>query len=62
MYEFECGHEECGSRLRAPDKSLLMLQVAEHLRTEHKVAKPTKALLSYLEVTCVKESTSNPVR
>lgn len=61
MHEFECGHQECGSRLTASDKNFLMHQVGEHLQSEHG-AQPTETLLSYLEATCVTESPSKPAK
>lgn len=56
MHEFQCGHQECGSRLVASDKSFLMAQVAEHLKEEHNVQKATETLMTYLEATCVTTS------
>ena len=53
MHEFQCGHEECGSRLTAPDEDSLMQQVSEHLRRTHNVDPVTNSLLDYLKMTCV---------
>ncbi len=53
MYEFMCGHQECGSQLNSSDKEALMRQVADHLKEAHGVQQPTQTLMSYLESTCV---------
>lgn len=53
MYQFRCGHEECGSQFAAVEKSDLMIQVAQHLKDAHGIEGVTKTLLSYLESTCV---------
>jgi predicted small metal-binding protein len=53
MHEFMCGHEECGSQFTSSDKSVLMNQVAEHLKEVHAVQTPTQTLMGYLEATCV---------
>lgn len=57
MHEFECGHQECGARYRASSRDHLMQEVVEHLKGEHNVAQPTETLMTYLEATCVTEST-----
>lgn len=57
MHEFECGHQECGSRFRTYSKDHLMQEVAEHLKDQHNVAQPTETFMTYLEATCVTEST-----
>lgn len=53
MYQFECGHEQCGSQFIAPTTNDLMRQVAQHLKDAHSVDKVTDTLMSYLESTCV---------
>ncbi len=53
MHEFQCGHQECGSRLTASDRNYLKVQIAEHLRDTHNVQTPTETLMTYLEDTCV---------
>lgn len=53
MYEFVCGHQECGSQLASSDKEALMRQVADHLKKTHDVPNPTQTILSYLESACV---------
>ena len=53
MYEFTCGHQECGSQFASSDKGVLMRRVADHLKEAHNVPKGTQTLLSYLETTCV---------
>lgn len=53
MHQFQCGHEECGSQLTAPNKDDLMRQVAQHLKDAHNVDKATETLMKYLESTCV---------
>jgi predicted small metal-binding protein len=58
MHEFQCGHQECGSRLTASDKDHLRRQVAEHLRDAHGVNKATETLMTYLEATCVTTTSS----
>jgi predicted small metal-binding protein len=60
MHEFQCGHQECGSRLTASDKSYLMSQIAQHLRDSHNVDKATETLLTYLETTCVTTTSDRP--
>lgn len=58
MYEFQCGHQECGGRLTASDKNYLMSQVAQHLKDDHNVQQATETLLTYLETTCVTQHSS----
>lgn len=53
MQEFQCGHQECGSRLVASNRADLMRQVEQHLKEVHNLDRATQALLSYLESTCV---------
>ena len=53
MHEFQCGHQECGSRLTASDRNYLRVQIAQHLHDEHNVQTATETLLTYLEETCV---------
>lgn len=53
MHEFQCGHEECRSGFIETDRDDLTRRVAEHLTEAHDIDKPTKALLTYLEATCV---------
>jgi predicted small metal-binding protein len=53
MYEFTCGHQECGSQFTSSDKDVLMRQVGEHLKEAHAVQTPTQTLLGYLETMCV---------
>ncbi len=53
MHEFQCGHQECGSRLTAPNRGDLMRQVERHLKEVHNLDRTTAALLNYLESTCV---------
>jgi predicted small metal-binding protein len=53
MHEFQCGHQECGSRLTASNRDDLMRQVEQHLKEVHNIDRTTKTLLSYLESTCV---------
>lgn len=59
MHEFQCGHQECGSRFTASDKDYLMRQIAEHLRDSHNVKKPTETLMTYLDTTCVTTTSAN---
>jgi predicted small metal-binding protein len=53
MLEFNCGHQECGSRFTSSDKDALMRQVADHLKEAHAVQTPTQTLMGYLETSCV---------
>lgn len=53
VYQFQCGHEECGSELTAASRDKLLLLIAQHLREAHSVDKVTNTLLGYLESTCV---------
>jgi predicted small metal-binding protein len=53
MYEFTCGHQECGSQFTSSDKGVLMRRVADHLKEAHAVPTATQTLLNYLEKMCV---------
>lgn len=57
MYEFSCGHQECGSQFTSTKRDVLMSQVADHLKETHNVQTATQTLLGYLETTCVTTST-----
>jgi len=59
MYEFTCGHQECGSQLTSLDKDILRGKIVDHLVEAHNAHKATQTVLSYLEATCV---TSSPRR
>ncbi len=55
MHEFQCGSPVCKGRFTSHDKDELMREVAEHVRTEHKIDVPTASILGYLEATAVTE-------
>lgn len=57
MYEFQCVHQQCTSRLTASDKEYLKSQMAAHLRDAHNVQIASETLVTYLEVTGVREVT-----
>ncbi|MBA2473899.1 MAG: hypothetical protein DLM61_03010 [Pseudonocardiales bacterium] len=57
MYEFNCGHQECGSQLASSDKDVLMRDVVAHLKESHNIQTATQTLVSYLEATCVRTRT-----
>lgn len=54
-HEFQCGSPACSSRLSADSRDELMAEVAKHVRVEHRIPKPTKSILDYLEATAVRE-------
>jgi predicted small metal-binding protein len=53
MYEFTCGHQECGSQFTSQTKDDLMGRVKDHLKDAHAVQTATQTLLGYLETHCV---------
>jgi predicted small metal-binding protein len=55
MYEFGCASPVCQTRLTSDDKDELMREVAEHVRTAHRIKVPTTSILDYLESTGVTE-------
>lgn len=55
MHEFQCGSPVCSSRFSAASRAELMQEVAKHVRVEHRIPKPTKSILDYLEETAVRE-------
>lgn len=57
MYEFTCGHQECGSQFTSSDKDVLMRQAVDHLKEAHNIPQATQTLAAYLEATCVTTTT-----
>jgi predicted small metal-binding protein len=57
MYEFQCGSPVCHSQFKAGDKEELKRQMAEHVRTAHRIPAPTASILDYLVATAVTETT-----
>jgi predicted small metal-binding protein len=55
MYEFACGSPVCETRFTSRDKEELRREVAEHVRTAHRIKVPTTSILDYLESTGVTE-------
>lgn len=58
MHEFQCGSPVCNSRFTAPSKDELMREVTRHVQQVHRIPKPTKSILGYLEATAVTETAS----
>ena len=44
MYEFQCGSPVCHSQFKAGDKEELKRQMAEHVRTAHRIPAPTASI------------------
>jgi predicted small metal-binding protein len=55
MYQLACGSPVCEGRLASSDKEELMRELAEHLRTVHRIEVPSKSILGYLEATALTE-------
>jgi predicted small metal-binding protein len=53
MYVFECGSPVCRTRFTSGDNEELMREVANHVRTAHRITAPTASILDYLESTAV---------
>ncbi|MCA1696280.1 MAG: DUF1059 domain-containing protein [Actinobacteria bacterium] len=54
MYEFNCGHQECGSQLTSSDKDALLREIVAHVKEAHNIQTATQTLVAYLEATCVR--------
>lgn len=57
-HEFQCGSPVCSSRFSADSRDELMQEVTRHVQVEHRIPKPTKSILGYLEATAVREVAS----
>lgn len=60
MHEFQCGHQECSSRLVSLDLNHLKSEMAEHLRVAHNVKIASETLVTYLLTTCVTTTSARP--
>ena len=47
-YEFSCASPVCNTRLTAPTKEEVIARMTEHVRTDHRVPRPTRPILQFL--------------
>lgn len=55
MHEFQCGSPACETRFSAPNKDSLLREMTKHVQREHRIPKPTKSILAFLEANTVRE-------
>lgn len=56
MYEFQCGSPVCRTRFTAETKDDLMRDVIKHVHQTHRIAKPTRSIMEFLEANTVRQS------
>lgn len=59
MPEFQCASPVCTTRLSAPTTEDLMHKMEQHVRTVHRIPRPTKSIMDYLAATAVSHTTSS---
>lgn len=55
MHEFQCGSPVCTTKFTADTKDDLMREITKHVQSTHKIPKPTKSIMQFLEANTIRE-------